>query len=109
MQTPGRENSKSQGVAMTSDSGRWGLSGIQKRDRDARSARSYTCIFIPEATSGPIRKELRAIADQNCRCRNEQDKEYRSALGLHKVVSQSFRGSVQYYYHFYDSRSKTLP
>ena len=40
---PGRENSKSQGVAMTSDSGWGGSSGIRRRDRDARSARSYTC------------------------------------------------------------------
>ena len=42
---PGRENSKSQGVAMTSDSGRGGSSGIRRKDRDARSARSYTCIL----------------------------------------------------------------
>ena len=34
---PGRENSKPQGVAITSDSG---------RDRDARSARSYTCMLF---------------------------------------------------------------
>ena len=45
MQVPGRENSKSQGVAMTSDSGRGGSSGIRWRDRDARSARSCTCIL----------------------------------------------------------------
>ena len=50
--------------------GAGGLSGSQKRDRDARSARSYTCILIPEATSGPTRKDLRAIADQNRRGRN---------------------------------------
>ena len=31
--------------------------------------------------------------------RNKQDKEDRSALGLHNVVSQPFRGSVQYYCH----------
>ena len=30
---------------MTSDSGRGGSSGIRRRDRDARSARSYTCIL----------------------------------------------------------------
>ena len=41
----GRENSKSQGVAMTSDSGWGGSSRIWGRDRDARSARSYTCIL----------------------------------------------------------------
>ena len=44
MHIPGRENSKSQGVAMMSDSGR-GSSGIRRRDRDARSARSYICIL----------------------------------------------------------------
>ena len=33
------------GVAMTSDSGRGGSSGIRRRDRHARSARSYTCIL----------------------------------------------------------------
>ena len=42
---PERENSKSQWVAMTSDSGRGGSSGIRRRDRDARSAGSYTCIL----------------------------------------------------------------
>ena len=44
MHIPRRENSKSQRVAMTSDSGR-GSSGIRRRDRDARSARSYTYIL----------------------------------------------------------------
>ena len=42
---PGRENSKSQGVAMTSDSGR-GFVRKSGRDRDARSARSYFCILF---------------------------------------------------------------
>ena len=41
----GGENSKSQGVVMTSDSGQGGSSEIWRRDRDARSARSYTCII----------------------------------------------------------------
>ena len=40
------------------------------RDRDARSARSNTCIVFPEATSSPARKELREIADRNRRCSN---------------------------------------
>ena len=31
--------------------------------------------------------------------RNKHGKEYRSALSLHKVVSQPFHGSVQCYYH----------
>ena len=42
---PEHANSKSQGVAMTSDSGRGDSIGIRRRDRDARSARSYTCIL----------------------------------------------------------------
>ena len=44
-QTPGSGISKSQGVAMTSDSGWGSSSGIRRRDRYARSARSYTCIL----------------------------------------------------------------
>ena len=40
----GARNFKSQGIAMTSDSG-WGSSGIRRRARDARSARSYTFIL----------------------------------------------------------------
>ena len=123
-QTPGRENSKSHRVAMTGDSGRGGSSGIRRRDRDARSARSYTSILSREPRPAQhgrnCDKSLTETAAIVTHCmfllplgglsrRNKQDKEYRSALGLHKVVSQPFRGSVQYYYHFiYDSRSKAL-
>ena len=42
--TPGRESSKPQGVAMPSDSRR-GSFGFRRRDRDARSARGYTCML----------------------------------------------------------------
>ena len=71
--------------------------------------------FIPGATSGPTRsyceKSLAETAAVVTHCvfllplgaslrRNEQDKEYRLALGLHKVVSQPFHGSVQYNYNF---------
>ena len=66
---PGRENSKSQGVAMTSDWGKGGSSGVRGRDRDAIRAQLYLH-FIPEATSGSARKELREIADRNNRCSN---------------------------------------
>ena len=47
-QTPGRENSESLGVSMTSDSG-GGLSGDGRRDKGARSARIYTYILSRES------------------------------------------------------------
>ena len=43
---------------MTSDSGRGGSSGIWRRERDARSARSYTCILF--------RKPRPAQRGKNC-------------------------------------------
>ena len=123
-QTPWRENSKSQGVAMMSHSWGGGLSGDRRRDRDTRSARSYTCILPreprPAQRGRGCKKSLTETAAVVTHCvfllplggssrRNKQDKGYRSALGLHKVVSQPMHGLVQYYYHFiYDSRSKTL-
>ena len=67
---PGHEKSKSQGVAMTSESGREGSSGIRGEieTRDPRAV--ILAFFFPEATSSPARKELREIADRNRRCSN---------------------------------------
>ena len=50
---PGRENSKSQGVAMTSDSGREGSSGIrgEMETRDPRAV--ILAFFIPRSHVQP--------------------------------------------------------
>ena len=87
-----------------------GSSGIQRRNKDARPARSYTCILSrkprPTQRGRDYEQSVTKTAAVVTRCvfllplggssrRNKQDKEYRSALGLHKVVSQLFRGSVQ--------------
>ena len=64
---PGRENSRLQGVAMTSVRGggvRPEFGGEIKREIHAQ----LYLHFIPEATSGPARTELREIADRNRRC-----------------------------------------
>ena len=48
-----------------------GLSGIERRDRDARSARSYTCIFsLKPRPDQRGRNCEQSIADQNRRCSN---------------------------------------
>ena len=122
-QTPGRKNSKSLGVAMIAIRGGGGF-GNRRRDNDPRSARSCTCILSREprlAQCGKnCEKSLTETVAVVTHCvfllpfggssrRDKQDKEYRSALGLHKVVSQPFHHSVQYYFNFiYDSRSKNL-
>ena len=101
-----------------------GSSRDRRRDRDARSACSYTCILFREPClaqrGGYCKKSLTETAAVVTHCvfllplggssrRNMQGEEYRSALGLHKIVSQPFHGLVQYYYNLiYDSRSKTL-
>ena len=94
---------------MTGDSGRGGSSRIRRRDRDVRSARSYTSILSreprPAQHERSCDKSLTETAAVVTHCmfllppaglsrRNKQDKGYKSALGLHKVVSQPFRGSV---------------
>ena len=110
---------------MTSDLGRGGSSGIRRRNRDARSARSFTCILSrephPAQRGRNCEKSLTETAAvvmhgvflrplRGSSRRDKQDKEYRSALGLRKAVSQLIHGSIQYYNNFiYDSRSKTLP
>ena len=114
-QTLGRENSKSQGVAMTSDSERGDPSGIRRRDRDPRSARNYNCVISREPRPAQhgrnCEKLLTETADVVTHCvflfqlggssrRNKQDTDYRSTLGLHKVVPQPIHRLVQYYYHF---------
>ena len=100
---------------MTSDLGRGGSSGIRRRDRDARSARSYTCILFreprPAQCGRNYEKSLTETAAVVTHCvflpsfggssrRNKQDKENMSALGLHKVVSQPIHGLVHYFYLF---------
>ena len=42
---------------MTSDSGRGGSSGIRERDRDARSARSYTFILFQKPRPAQRRRK----------------------------------------------------
>ena len=123
-QTPGQEHSKWLGVAMTSNSGGGGLSGDRRRDKDARSARSYTCILPREPrpaqrgrncekslteTAAVVTNFVFLLPLGGSLRRNKQDKKYRSALGLHKVVSLPIHDLVQYYYHYiHDSRSKAL-
>ena len=100
---PGRKNSKSRGGRNDERFGALVFVQNSGRDRDARSARSYTCI-IPEATSSPARKESRESADRNRRCsnalrvppparwssrRDKQGEGNRSALGLHPMVRYS--------------------
>ena len=110
---------------MMSDFGRGGSSGVRRRNSDAKSARSFTCILSWEphpaqrgrnceksltktaavVTHGVFLRPLRGSSR-----RYKQDKEYRSALGLRKAVSQLIHGSIHYYNNFiYDSRSKNLP
>ena len=105
-------------------SGGGGSSQDRRRDKDARSARDYTFILSreprPVNPGGYCEKSLTETAAIVMHCVfllplggssrwNKQNKECRSVLGLHKVVSQPFHGSVQYSYHFiYESRSKTL-
>ena len=102
---PGRENSKSQGVAMTSASGRGGsdFGG----EIETLGLRAIILAFIPEATSSPAVKEWQQIADRDRRCSNalrvpppagrvlaatQGRREYWSALGLHRLVSQRGHG-----------------
>ena len=119
---------------MTSDSG-GDSSGDWRPDKrpDTRTRLSIlfaicvtinTCILSreprPAQRGGYYEKSLIKIAAVLPHCvfllplegssrRKKQDEGYRSALGLHKVVSQPCHGSVQYWYRFtYDSRSKTL-
>ena len=66
---PGRENSESQGVAMTSDSGR-GVRPELGGEIETRDPRAVILAFYPRATSSPARKELREIADRNRRYSN---------------------------------------
>ena len=69
MQTPRRENSKSQRVAMTSDSG--GKIVRKSEARLRREIRTHLYLhFILGTTSGPTRRVLREIADRNRRCSN---------------------------------------
>ena len=103
-----RENFKSQGVAMTSDLGRGGSSGIRRRDRDARSARSYTCTLSREPrpaqrgrncekslteTAAVVTHSVFLLPLGGSSRWNNQDNEYGSALCLRKVVSQPIHGS----------------
>ena len=109
---------------MTSDSGRGGCPEFRS-EIETRDLRAVILAFLSlkprqDQRGRNCEQSLAKTAAVGTHCvfvlplegslrRNKQDKEYRSALGLHKVLSQSFRGSVQYYYHFYDSRSKNLP
>ena len=67
-QTPGRENSKLQGVARTRIRGGGVCPEFGGERREIR-AQLYLH-FIPEATSCPTQKELRQIADRNRCCSN---------------------------------------
>ena len=86
------------------------MSKDRRRDKDARSPRGITCILSrephPAQRGGYCEKLLTETAAVITHCafllplggssrQKKQDKEYRSALGLHKVVSQLFHVSAQ--------------
>ena len=109
----GRENSKSQGVVMTSASGRGGsdFGG----EIETLGLRAIILAFYPRSHVSPAVKEWQQIADRDRSCSNalrvpppagrvlaatQGRREYWSALGLHRLVSQRGHGLlVQNYYY----------
>ena len=71
-QTPGRENSKSLGVAMTSDSRGRARPENRRRDKHARNARGYTCILSreprPVSRGGYCEKSLTKASTEVTHC-----------------------------------------
>ena len=110
---PGRENSKSQGVAMTSASGRGGsdFGG----EIETLGLRAIILAFYPRSHVQPSGEGMATIADRDRRCSialnvpppagrvlaaTQGRREYWSALGLHRLVSQRGHGLlVQNYYY----------
>ena len=99
-----RARKKSQGVAMTSASGRGGSDFGGEIETLCAQLYSH---FFPEATSSPAVKEWQQIADRDRRCSNalrvpppagrvlaatQGRREHWSALGLHRLVSQRGHG-----------------
>ena len=110
----GRKNPKSRGVAMTSDFGALVFVRNSGRDRDARSARSYTCILsqkprpaqrvrnrekAPTETAAVVTHCVFLLPLGGSSRRDKQGEGYRSALGLHPMVRYSIAIIL------YDSRS----